>query len=147
MKLIMKSNKMTYILPCTIIILVVILFLCSVNKKRTDFQDYYNDPITKVTFEESYFDVGNINNDTIMTCTYRFKNIGEAPLIIYYIDPGCICTGYSISDKMIMPGQIGTITLNLDAHKKPKGTFVINAFVRMNIQGNSYSLKIKGNVI
>ncbi|MDR1670912.1 MAG: DUF1573 domain-containing protein [Alistipes sp.] len=145
------KNKKIVIISITGIAAVVVLaaLLFPTLKQQTDWrgEDYFNDPRTTVVFEKTGFDVGDIANDTIINCTYRFKNTGAKPLIIYSIDPGCYCTNYSVSDKIIQAKGTGEITLSLITEEKPTGMFFVDAVVRMNTKDRSHSLRIEGNIV
>lgn len=90
------------------VVTVLVVVLVSV-RKPTDWrgEEYFNNPKTSVVFDESAFDVGKVVGDTIIDRTYRFRNTGKNPLLVYFVDSGCFCTGYSVSDKKIMPNETG----------------------------------------
>ena len=130
-----------------LLIAVTIIIFCARDRTNEQEDNYYNDPTTTVVFEESLFDVGNVPNDTVINRTYKFRNMGKNPLILYYVDSGCSCTGYSVSEKIIMPDGTGEITLSLDTKEKSAGMFLVNATARMNTKDELHSLRIEGNIL
>lgn len=146
----MKNRAKSYWLVGLSVAVIVVLVAVYVSAyKPTDRrgEEYFNDPKTTVVFDESAFDVGKIIGDTIIDRTYRFRNTGKNPLLVYFVDSGCFCTGYSVSDKKIMPNETGEITLSLDTKEKDAGAFLVNAVVRMNTKDSYHSLVIEGDIV
>ena len=97
-----------------------------------------------MTFEETSFDFGTIDQGTAVEHIFKFKNTGEAPLVIVDAKSSCGCTVPSYTDKPVAPGETGellvkyngsgknqvsktvTITANTE---KGKETLAIKAFV------------------
>lgn len=130
----------------TVIITTTVLFFAWKTTSRNG-EDYFNDPKTTIVFEQTEVNVGDIVLGATVDCVYKFRNIGKNPLIIYYVDAGCACTGYRLSDTRIPPGGVGEITLALDTKDKSAGEFLVNATVRVNTEDKVYPLVIEGNVI
>ncbi len=103
------------------------------------------DPITIVDFDDSMVNVGTLRKDTVIHHGYTFHNVGDKPLIVYYVSPDCNCTGYSISKKMALPGDSLTIDLTVDTKNK-KNRFMLSTVVRMNTDKGLYVLRLEGNV-
>ena len=62
-----------------------------------------------MTFAESKFDFGNIKQGDIVEHVFKFKNTGNAPLVIKQVDVTCGCTTPEWPKEPIAPGKSGTI--------------------------------------
>lgn len=96
-------------------------------------------------FRNKIFDFGKVNQDTLLSAKYYFSNISDDSLIIYYVNPDCICTEYSISNDTIMPGDSAFIKLTLNTSNK-SGEQKIYSTVCANTKTRMYCLILKANV-
>ncbi len=64
---------------------------------------------TKIEFEESLHDFGRINKGDMVGHVFKFKNTGEAPLLIVDAKASCGCTVPQWTKEPIMPGKSGEI--------------------------------------
>lgn len=112
------------------------------DKERTEIK---NDPLTMVDFDEGIINVGDIPRDTIIHHGWVFRNIGEKPLIVYFVSPDCNCTDYAVSKKVALPGDTLQIRLTVDTKNK-KNRFMLNTVVRMNTEKGLYVLRLEGNI-
>ncbi len=62
-----------------------------------------------MTFAETKFDFGNIKQGDIVEHVFKFKNTGNAPLVIKQVDVTCGCTTPEWPKEPIAPGKSGTI--------------------------------------
>ena len=62
-----------------------------------------------MTFAESKFDFGNIKQGDIVEHVFKFKNTGNAPLVIKQVDVTCGCTTPEWPKEPIAPGKSGVI--------------------------------------
>jgi uncharacterized protein (DUF58 family) len=99
----------------------------------------------KIEFEKEVHDYGNIKYGANGTCTFEFKNTGNAPLIISKATGSCGCTVPSWPKEPIAPGAKGTITVKYDT-KRP-GPISKSVTITSNA-GNEPSkvIRIKGTV-
>ena len=97
-----------------------------------------------ITFDESEFDFGTIDQGTNVEHVFNFKNTGEAPLMIVDAKSSCGCTIPEYTKEPIAPGATGellvkfngsgqnqvskTVTLTTNT-QSGKETLVIKAFV------------------
>lgn len=99
----------------------------------------------KVEFKKDTHDYGDIKYGADGTCTFEFKNTGNAPLIISNAQGSCGCTVPEWPKEPINPGQSGKITVKYDT-KRP-GAINKSVTITSNA-GNEPTkvLRIKGNV-
>jgi hypothetical protein len=85
--------------------------------------------------------VENIEEGQKVEVVFRFKNIGENPLVIKNVSASCGCTVPERPDKPVMPGQMGFIKGVFDSKGRP-GENHKTIFVDANTnQSMSYNLE------
>ncbi|ADR21902.1 hypothetical protein MATR_04650 [Marivirga tractuosa] len=76
-------------------------------------------PLPSMEFEEKTHDFGTITEGEVVTKVFKFKNTGEAPLIISNATSSCGCTVPSYpKDKPIAPGEEGEIEVKYNSRGK-----------------------------
>jgi hypothetical protein len=80
-------------------------------------------PLTTVSFPETIFDFGEIEEGEKVTHVYAFKNTGTHPLIISNAKGSCGCTVPDWPREPIPPGESGEIKVQYDSKGKgqPEG--------------------------
>lgn len=76
-------------------------------------------PLPVISFEKVEHDFGTINEGQKVLYTYKFKNTGEAPLIIQSAQPSCGCTVPEWSKDPIPVGGEGFVKAEFDSNGKP----------------------------
>jgi hypothetical protein len=76
-------------------------------------------PLPTVDFERVDHDFGTIKEGQKVVYTYKFKNNGEAPLIIQSVQPSCGCTAPDWTKEPIPVGQSGFVKVEFDSNGKP----------------------------
>jgi Protein of unknown function (DUF1573) len=76
-------------------------------------------PLPVLTFETKEHNFGTIKEGDVVEYTFKFKNTGEAPLIIQSAQPSCGCTVPEWSKEPVAPGQEGYIKAKFDSNGKP----------------------------
>jgi hypothetical protein len=76
-------------------------------------------PLPAIQFEKVEHDFGTINEGQKVTYTYKFKNTGEAPLIIQEAKPSCGCTAPDWTRTPIPVGGEGFVKAEFDSNGKP----------------------------
>ncbi len=76
-------------------------------------------PLPVLSFETIEHDFGTINEGDVVEYTYKFKNTGEAPLIIQSAQPSCGCTVPDWSKDPIPVGGEGYVKAKFDSKGKP----------------------------
>ena len=101
----------------------------------------------KIQFENTTINLGTFTqNDPIRTCTFKFKNVGDAKLVINYVNPSCGCTVAEFPKDFIAPGASGEIKVTYDGSNKYPGRFRKSITVFTNGGTESTRLYIEGNM-
>lgn len=98
-----------------------------------------------IKFENTEHDFGKILQGEQVSYTFKFKNIGNAPLIISSIEKTCGCTTPDFSSTPIKPGESGKITITYDS-KGHKGFQNKRLIVKANTNPSETILRIKAQV-
>ena len=99
----------------------------------------------KIEFDKEVHDYGTIENGADGTCTFEFKNTGNAPLIISNAKGSCGCTVPSWPKEPIAPGATAVITVKYATNR----TGAINKSVTITsnaVNTPTKVIRIKGNV-
>ncbi len=96
-----------------------------------------------IKFEALSYGFGKIKQGEIVKHDFKFKNVGNAPLVIKKVDVSCGCTFPSYPFIPIEPGKEGTIGITYDSknkagRQKPVITVVTNGSPRtlkLNLEG------------
>lgn len=76
-------------------------------------------PLPKFEFETLDHDFGTIPEGKVVEYTYKFKNTGEAPLIIQGAQGSCGCTASDWTKTPIPAGGTGYVKAKFDSKGKP----------------------------
>jgi hypothetical protein len=145
-------NKITYL----ILVLSVALISCQEEEKKIT-TDLINNPISasedagetkmpKMVFEEEVFDFGKITQGEKVNYSYKFKNTGDANLIITSAKGSCGCTVPQWPKEPIPPGGEGKIDVVFDSNGK-SGTQHKQVTVVANTVPATNVVAIKGEII
>jgi hypothetical protein len=96
---------------------------CDVRKKDKKavmpLQKEITDPTT-VQVIDSVYDFGKISEGEVVEYSYRFKNIGDKPLLITeQPHASCGCTVAERPEEPIMPGDTGFIKVKFNSENRP----------------------------
>jgi hypothetical protein len=106
---------------------------------------YAQDKIAKIEFESKTIDYGTIEKGSDGIRVFKFKNTGNAPLIVSDVKSSCGCTVPKKPTAPIMPGKTGEIEVKYDTNRvNPIRTTIT---VTSNAETQTVALKIKGTVI
>ena len=103
-------------------------------------------PWTKIEFEESVFNFGEIDQGEVVQNVMQFTNTGENPLIIINAKGSCGCTVPSWPKDAILPGETGEILVRFDSKGK-KGNQTKRVTLTCNTEPVVNYLMIKGKVL
>lgn len=99
-----------------------------------------------ITFEEKSHDFGTIKEaDGPVSCSFKFENTGDKPLVIINVNASCGCTRPDYPKEPIRPGKKGEIKVTYNPAGRP-GEFTKDVKVRTNGSKRPI-LKITGIVI
>lgn len=98
---------------------------------------------SKINFGDTTYKFGNIKQGDVIKHDFKFKNTGNAPLVIKKVDVSCGCTFPSYPFIPIEPGKEGTIGITYDSknkagRQKPAITVVTNgrpSTVKLYLEG------------
>ncbi|MFL2608659.1 MAG: DUF1573 domain-containing protein [Flavobacteriaceae bacterium] len=99
----------------------------------------------EIEFETNSIDYGQIDFESDGTRVFKFKNIGDAPLVFTRISSSCGCTIPKKPEKPIEPGAEGQIEVNYDT--KRVGIFRKAVTVNSNAKTPTVILRIMGEVL
>ena len=98
-----------------------------------------------IQFDKTEHDFGKIIQGEVVSYTFHFTNVGDAPLIISNVDKSCGCTASEFPRQPIAPGEKGDIKITYDSkthHGFQSKTLVVHA----NTNPSLTSLRIKAEV-
>lgn len=96
-------------------------------------------------FETESHDFGPIKQGDVVEHTFKFKNIGEAPLVITDIKASCGCTTPSWPKEPVAPNEEGEILVKFNSKGKI-GLQQKNVTITANVEGGKKIVTIKTNV-
>lgn len=104
------------------------------------------DKQAKIEFESETIDYGTIEKGADGVRVFKFKNTGDAPLIITKVKSSCGCTVPKKPEEPIMPGMTGEIQVKYDTNRVMPIRKTIT--VTSNAENApTVALKIKGLVV
>jgi uncharacterized protein DUF1573 len=71
-----------------------------------------------MTFETTYHNFGKIEQGEVVKYDFKFKNMGDAMLIITSVNSTCGCTIPSFPTDPVMPGNSGVISVEFNSRGK-----------------------------
>jgi hypothetical protein len=100
----------------------------------------------KITFEKTEHNFGSfLEAAGVQTTTFKFKNTGNAPLIVNSVRASCGCTTPKWTRDPIAPNGSGEITVSYDPKNRP-GAFNKSVTVGSNAENATVNLSIIGQV-
>ena len=75
-------------------------------------------PKTQIQWEKKTHDFGEIKQGASVTHTFRFKNVGDEPLLLTRVKASCGCTTPSWSREEVAPGEEGEVTVKFNSRGK-----------------------------
>jgi hypothetical protein len=81
----------------------------------------------QIKFGAIKHNVGNVyRHYPLHRVVFQFRNVGKQPLKIYKVEPFCGCVTAKFTEKPVLPGQLGYITLTYNGGGKHDGYFSEN---------------------
>lgn len=99
----------------------------------------------KLVFEKTTIDYGKITPESSGRKTFKFKNTGNAPLLLLKVKGSCGCVVLNFPKKPIMPNEEGEIKIVYNVLKV--GRISRTVTVTSNAKKSKTTLKIKGRVL
>ena len=101
---------------------------------------------TTVQIIDSVHNFGEIAEGEIVEFNFRFKNTGDAPLVVTNVSASCGCTVPEKPEQPIRPGETGFIKAKFDSDKRP-GETMKTVTVTSNTSPAFPELILKGKVL
>lgn len=103
--------------------------------------------VADIKFENTEYNFGTFSEDNpAVTATFKFTNVGNAPLVIHQAIASCGCAVPDYTKEPIMPGKTGLLTVTYNGEGKLPGTFTKSITVRTNAKTEMVRLYIKGDM-
>jgi len=99
----------------------------------------------KLQFEKQTHEFGNVPQGTPVTYEFKFKNTGNAPIVISNVQASCGCTTPEWTNTPVLPGKNGSIKAQYNA--AAMGAFNKSITVTSNAANSSEVVFIKGTVV
>ncbi|MBQ9587987.1 MAG: DUF1573 domain-containing protein [Bacteroidales bacterium] len=116
----------------------------ALKRKYDDEHALVSSPV--ISFDEKEYDFGTINKDSAAIHVFRFKNIGDAPLVVDRTSTSCGCTAAEFDNTPVSPGGYGEVTVRYDTTKE--GSFKKAIVVVSNaVNENKTVLFVSGKVV
>ncbi len=96
-------------------------------------------------FESKVVDYGTIEHNADGVRAFKFKNVGDAPIVITGVKGSCGCTVPTKPKGPIMPGETAEIGVKYATNRV--GAFTKTVTVTSNASEASVLLRIKGKVL
>ncbi|HLF64926.1 MAG TPA: DUF1573 domain-containing protein [Saprospiraceae bacterium] len=103
-------------------------------------------PLTTLSFGETTFDFGDVDEGEMVTHIYKFTNTGKEPLVIKDAKGSCGCTVPKWPKTPIPPGEQGEIQVEFNSKGKT-GKQTKRVTINANTDPAQTFLTISGNVI
>ena len=101
----------------------------------------------EIKFDKTTHDFGTFSeNNPVVSCTFKFTNIGDAPLVIHQAVASCGCTVPEYTQEPIMPGKTGTIKVTYNGTDKYPGHFKKSITLRTNAKTEMIRLFVEGDM-
>ncbi|MBO7607164.1 MAG: DUF1573 domain-containing protein [Paludibacteraceae bacterium] len=99
----------------------------------------------EIYFEQITHDFGTFPEENgKVSCTFEFKNVGDADLVLQSVKASCGCTTPDWTKEPVKPGETGVVKATYNATGRP-GSFTKTITVKSN--AGEKRLTIKGEVI
>jgi hypothetical protein len=101
--------------------------------------------VTKIEFAEPKYNFGTIKEGEMATHNFKFKNVGEHPLIISDAKGSCGCTVPNWPTEPILPGKEGEIKVQFNSAGK-EGEQSKTVTITANTEPPNSQIVIEGKV-
>lgn len=92
----------------------------------------------EIRFDSLSHDFGKFSaKDPVVKCSFKFTNVGTAPLIIHQAIASCGCTIPTYTKEPVKAGESGQIDVTYSGKGKFPGRFAKNITVRTNAKENA----------
>lgn len=124
----------------------LLVLSCSSNSSTTTEQVLDSTRFAELTYIDDFFDAGSVHSGEQVKHSFRFRNTGNAPLVVKDIIPSCGCTKVEVSKKILKPNDEAYIDVIFDS-KGWYGSQYKAVTLRTNGVIREKSVTLKVNVI
>jgi hypothetical protein len=114
------------------------------NVATAEARDAESGKFPVITFEESQYDFGTIDQNTHVEHVFKFKNTGEAPLMIVNAKSSCGCTVPEYTKDPIAPGASGEMLVKFNGSGQNQVSKTVT--ITTNTKAGTETLTIKAFV-
>ena len=101
----------------------------------------------EIKFDKVSHNFGSFSeSNPIVSCLFKFKNTGKAPLVINQAIASCGCTVPTFTEKPIAPGDSGVVKVTYNGQGRYPGRFKKVVTVMSNAKSRLVRLYIEGNM-
>ena len=105
------------------------------------------DKAAEIKFDTLRHDFGKFSKeDPVVNCSFKFTNVGTAPLVIHQAFASCGCTIPTYTKTPIKPGESGVVDVTYNGRGKFPGHFQKTVTVRTNSVNEVVRLTIEGTM-
>lgn len=115
------------------------------NSNVADVQEV-SGPAAEFQFAEEEYDFGTVTEGAVVTHTFKFKNVGEVPLVIQNASASCGCTVPDYSKEPIPVGGTGEVQVKFNSANKV-GIQSPTVRITANTKSPVTTVKLKGTVV
>lgn len=100
-----------------------------------------------IKFDKMTHDFGTFSEESpVVTHTFTFTNVGDAPLVIHQAVASCGCTVPTYTQEPVMPGKTGTVKVTYNGTGRYPGHFKKSITLRTNGKSEMLRLFIEGDM-
>jgi len=125
---------------------ILLTFSCGSKSTTTAEQVLDSTRFAELTYIDDFFDAGTVHSGEQVRHSFRFRNTGNAPLVVKDIIPSCGCTKVEVSKKVLKPNEEAYIDVIFDS-KGWYGSQYKAVTLRTNGVIREKSVTLKVNVI
>jgi len=125
---------------------ILLTFSCGSKSTTTAEQVLDSTRFAELTYIDDFFDAGTVHSGEQVRHSFRFRNTGNAPLVVKDIIPSCGCTKVEVSKKVLKPNEEAYIDVIFDS-KGWYGSQYKAVTLRTNGIIREKSVTLKVNVI
>ncbi|HBI81555.1 MAG TPA: hypothetical protein DDY04_06385 [Bacteroidales bacterium] len=125
---------------------ILLTFSCGSKSTTTAEQVLDSTRFAELTYIDDFFDAGTVHSGEQVKHSFRFRNTGNAPLVVKDIIPSCGCTKVEVSKKILKPNEEAYIDVIFDS-KGWYGSQYKAVTLRTNGVIREKSVTLKVNVI
>ncbi len=110
-----KKTYYSFLTSFGLIILLVFSLSCNNSDKPEITKKKYTGK-AEIKFYKTAHDFGTLKEGEVVEYTFKYKNTGNAPLSLLYVEADCGCTVPEYSKSEILPGEEGKIKAVFDSN-------------------------------